>query len=71
MFDVGQSLQPGLDRAQAQLADVQRAVARANAGHGRRGADAAMAAAASAAVFDEALLNVVHSRLAELKAVTR
>jgi len=41
MFDVAESLRGGLQTAESQLAAAQRAVARANAGDGGRGADAA------------------------------
>lgn len=71
MFDVAQSLQIGIDGAQLRLRDAQTAVAAANAGHGGRSTDAAMARTAQAAIFNEGLLNAVHARLSELKAVTR
>ncbi|MBV8638447.1 MAG: hypothetical protein JO322_10200 [Candidatus Eremiobacteraeota bacterium] len=71
MFDVAHSLQRGLDDAQARLRESQGAVAQANAGHLGRSTDAAMAQAARAAIFDEALLGAMHARLSELKAVTR
>jgi hypothetical protein len=71
MFDVAQSLERGLDAAQIRLRDAQVAVADANAGHGGRSTDAAMARTAQAAIFNEALLNAVHERLSELKMVTR
>ena len=71
MFDVGESLQAGLAGARDRLTDAQAAVAAANAGHGSRSTDAAMAQTARAAIFSEALLNAMHSRLAEIKAVTR
>ncbi|MGH7736695.1 MAG: hypothetical protein ACREMP_02315 [Candidatus Tyrphobacter sp.] len=65
MFDVIDSLQPAFARAQRELRAAQRAVAHAEAG-GRRGSDSAMAALASGATFDEALLAVTHSRLQEI-----
>jgi hypothetical protein len=71
MFDVGDSLQAGLNRAQQRLRDAQNAVARANAGAGGRASDAAMSAAAEAAIFSDALLGALHARLSELKAVTK
>jgi hypothetical protein len=71
MYDVGDSLQSGLDRAQARLHDAQAAVAAANAGQAGRSTDAAMAQTAQAAIFSEALLGAMHSRLQEVKAVTR
>jgi hypothetical protein len=71
MFDVGASLQGALASADDRLRDAQRAVAQANAGHGGRRADAAMAQAARAAIFDEALLAAVHARLQELKVAAK
>jgi len=71
MFDVGESLQSGLTAAQDRLRDAQSAVANANAGHGGRSTDAAMAQTARAAIFSEALLGAMHARLSELKSVTR
>ncbi len=71
MFDVAQSLRPGLADAQNRLAGAERAVARANAGDPGRNADAAMAATARAAIFTEAVMSAVHARLNELKAVAR
>jgi hypothetical protein len=71
MFDVADSLQSGLEAARSGLNAAQSLVARANAGSGGRGADAAMAAAARAALFEEALLSAVHARLAEIKAVAK
>ncbi len=52
------------------LDDAQRVLAHAAAGAGGRSADAAMADAARAAIFDEALMNALHARLNELKNVT-
>jgi hypothetical protein len=71
MFDVGESLRAGLDRAQQQMNDAQSAVARSNAGSGGRSVDAAMANCARAAIFSEALLGALHERLAEVKMVTK
>ena len=71
MFDVQQGLNTGLNTADQQLAAAQRAVATANAGAGGRSADAAMAKAAQAAIFSEALLGALHSRLEEIKSVTK
>ena len=53
------------------MRDAQMHVARANAGTDRRGADAAMASAARAALFDEALLGALHARLEEIKTVSK
>ncbi|HTX55921.1 MAG TPA: hypothetical protein VMD47_02365 [Candidatus Acidoferrales bacterium] len=71
MFDTTGSLRGGLDAAAARLQQAQGAVARANAGEGGRTADAAMAQAAQAALFDEALLEAMHARLEEVKAATK
>ncbi len=71
MFDIADSLQPALARSDESLRQAQYAVANANAGRGGGRADAAMAQAARAAVFDEALLGAMHARLAELKTVTK
>ena len=71
MFDVGESLQGGLQRAAERMRDAQGRVAAANAGTGRRDADGAMAQTAQAAIFDEALLGALHARLEEVKAVTK
>jgi hypothetical protein len=72
MFDVADTLQGALQRARVQLHDAQERVAAANAGGlAGRSADAAMASTAQAAIFTEALLSAEHSRLEEIKAVTR
>lgn len=71
MFDVGESLQAGLATAGERMREAQASVARANAGQGGRAAGTAMAAAAQAAIFDEALLGALHARLQEIKAVTK
>ncbi len=71
MFDVAESLQGGLAAARDRLAGAQQLVARANAGAGGRASDAAMASAAQAALFSEALLSAVRARLAEIKAVAK
>lgn len=71
MFDVAESLRGGLQTAADRLAQAEAAVARANARESGRTADAAMAQTAQAAIFDEALLGAVHSRLEEVKAVTK
>jgi hypothetical protein len=71
MFDVGESLRGGLARAADELRIAQHGVALSNAGMQGRGADAAMAQAARAAIFDEALLGALHARLEEIKAVTK
>ena len=72
MFDVGESLRSALEVARERLQDAQKSVAFANAGKlNARSADAAMAQTAQAAIFAEVLLSAEHSRLAEIKAVTK
>jgi hypothetical protein len=71
MFDVGESLQGGFTTASERMRNAQALVARANAGQGGRGADAAMAQAARAAIFDEALMGALHARLEEVKTVSK
>ncbi|HUA10051.1 MAG TPA: hypothetical protein VMA98_12365 [Candidatus Acidoferrales bacterium] len=71
MFDGADSLRGGLESAAARLQQAQATVARANAGAGGRGADAAMAQTAQAAIFDEALLGAVHARFEEIKMVSK
>jgi hypothetical protein len=72
MFDVGDSLREALAAARERLSDAQAAVARANSGEAAgRGADAAMAQTAQAAIFSEALLTAQHARLEEIKVVTK
>jgi hypothetical protein len=65
------SIAAGLRDADQRLHASQSALARAAASSGGRGADAAMAQTARAAIFDEALLAALHARLAEAKAVTK
>lgn len=72
MFDVGESLREAAESARTRLRDAQAAVARANAGgEAGRGADAAMAATAKAALFSEALLAAQRARFEEIKAVAK
>ena len=71
MIDANSPVTDALIGARAQLRDAERSVAYANSGRLQRSADAAMAKAAQAAIFNEALLQTVHARLAELKAVAK
>ncbi len=72
MYDVGDSLNEAIATARGRLRDAQGAVARANAGvQTGRGADAAMAQTASAALFTEALLAAERARFEEIKAVAK
>lgn len=72
MFDMGATLQAGLDAARQQLTHAQDDVARANASGGAgRAADAAMARTAGAALFTEALLSAQRARLAEVQTAAK
>jgi hypothetical protein len=72
MFDVGSSLRDALLSARRALFDAQAALARANSGREPgRGANAAMAQTARAALFSEALLSAQRARFEELKAVSK
>ena len=70
MFNVATSLMPGLDRADREMTTASRALANANTGDTDT-LGAAMASSAHAALFGEALMNAVHARMAEIKAVTK
>lgn len=67
MFDVGESLRGGLVSAGQHLRDAQDALARAGAGAGSHTAARAMADTAQSALFSEALMAAIKSRLAEIK----
>jgi hypothetical protein len=72
MFDVGNSLRGALATGHARLLEAQAAVARNNAADdGGRSAGAAMAQAAQAAIFTEALLMAEHARFEALKTASR
>jgi hypothetical protein len=71
MFDVADSLRAALDGAHRDLLTAQAAVAHAGASRGDRSSDAAMAGTAQAAIFTEALLEVEHARLSEIKSVAK
>lgn len=71
MFDVAASLNGALNAARDGLAGAASQTARAQTPYGGSRTDAAMAGVAQNAIFTEALLNAIHSRLAELKVVTR
>ena len=70
MFDVAGSLMGALERSRETLGGAASATARSQTPYGTSRSDAAMAETAQAAIFQEALLNAVHARLAELKSVT-
>jgi hypothetical protein len=71
MFDVAASLMNALTQSRSGLGTAASATARAQTPYGASRTDAAMAAAAEKAIFQEALLNAMHARLAEIKSVTR
>jgi hypothetical protein len=71
MFDLGDSLRGAFALAERRLHGALSAVARADAGGMGRGAAAAMATTAQAAIFTEALLAAEHARLEEVKAVAK
>jgi hypothetical protein len=72
MFDVGDSLRDALSVGQGRLLEAQAAVARANAGDdGGRSAGTAMAQAAQAAIFTEALLSAERARFEAIKTASR
>jgi hypothetical protein len=72
MFDVGGSLGEALAAGRGRLLEAQAAIARANAGeNGGRAAAAAMAQAAEAAVFTEALLSAERARFEAIKTASR
>lgn len=71
MFDVGDSFHDALAAGRDRLHQAQAAVARANAGDNTRSAQAAMAQAAKAAIFTEALLSAEHARFEAIKTASR
>jgi hypothetical protein len=70
MFDVAGSLMAALADARTNLSSAAGAVSRSQTGLGPQRTDGVLASAARRAIFTEALLNAVHARLAEVKAVT-
>ncbi len=72
MFDVGDSLRDALAAGRDRLLEAQATVARANAGDkGGRSAGAALAQAAEAAIFTEALLTAERARFEAIKTASR
>ena len=72
MFDVSDSLRGAFETARERLREAQASILSANAGkRNGRSADAALTQTAKAAIFTEALLASEHSRLAEIKSVTK
>jgi hypothetical protein len=70
MFDVAVPLIGALAQSRDALAMAASATARAQTPYGPGRSDAAMAAVAEKAIFQEALMNAMHARLAEIKSVT-
>jgi hypothetical protein len=70
MFDVAGSLMNALSAARNGLASAASTTAKAQTPFGGSRPDAAMAEVAERAVFTEALMNAMHSRLTEIKSVT-
>jgi hypothetical protein len=71
MFDVAATLSGALLSARGRLAASADATARSDTAYGGGRIDGAMAGVAQQTLFTEAILNAVHSRLAEIKSVTR
>lgn len=70
MFDVAAPLMNALALSRDGLQDAASATARAQTPYGSSRSDTAMAGVAQKAIFQEALMNAMHARLAEIKAVT-
>lgn len=70
MFDVAAPLMNALAQSRDALASAASATSRAQTPYGPQRSDAAMAGVAEKAVFQEALMNAMHARLAEIKSVT-
>ena len=70
MFYTADSLMKALGIARTDLSAAAGAVSRSQTSFGPSRTDGVLASAAGRAIFTEALLNAVHARLAEIKAVT-
>lgn len=70
MFDVAGYLLSALTRSREGLGDAAAATSRAQTPYGPARSDAGMAGVAEKAIFQEALMNAMHARLAEIKNVT-
>lgn len=70
MFDVAQPLLTALTGSRDGLDAAASATARAQTPLGGSRTDAAMSGVAEKAIFQEALMNAMHARLAEIKSVT-
>jgi hypothetical protein len=71
MFDVAAPLVNALAESRDGLSAAASATARSQTPYGPARSDAAMARVAQTAIFQEALLDAMHARLAEIKSVTR
>lgn len=70
-MDIAPQLVSALAETRARLAGDGALAARAQTGLGAPASDVTMAALAQSAIFSEALMAAVHSRLEEIKAVTK
>lgn len=71
MFDVAASLINAMTQSRSALRSAASATSRAQTPYGSTRTDSFMAQAAQRAIFQEALLNAMHARLAEIRNVTR
>jgi hypothetical protein len=69
MFDVAATLMSALAHSRDTLANAASSTAQAQTPYGPSRTDSAMASVAEKAVFQEALLNAMHARFAEIKSV--
>lgn len=70
-MDVAPQLQSALTNARSRLAGDADLAARARTSLGAPLSDSTMAALAQSAIFSEALMAAMHSRLEEIKSVTK
>ena len=70
MFDIAAPLMNALTHSRDGLQDAASQTARAQTPFGSSRTGAAMAGVAERAIFQEALMNAMHARLAEIKSVT-
>ena len=70
-MDVAPQLQSALSEARTRLAGDAGLAARAQTTLGGPASDATMASLAQSAIFSEALMAAMHSRLEEIKSVTK
>lgn len=70
MFDIAAPLNSALAQSREGLQRAASQTARAQTPYGSARSDSAMAGVAEKAIFQEALMNAMHARLAEIKSVT-